>query len=162
MFLDKFFNQEVKFISIKNKASVLFIALALFFMIGAVSAANETDVIALVSNSNDAVTEDVVVEESVESTIKTTIKSNDTNIVKGKDFSVQLTDKDSTPISNKTVKFTLNKEVYDVKTNSKGVAKLKINLDPGTYTIKYSFSGGGGYKKCSNSSDILLISTSTS
>ena len=162
MFLDKFFIREVKFISIKNKASVLFIALALFFMIGAVSAANETDVIAQDSDSDDAVAQDVVVKESAKSTVKTAIKSNDTNIVKGKDFSVQLTDSNSNPIKNQTIKFTINKEAYNVTTNSKGVAKLKINLNPGTYKVKYSFSGGGGYAKCSNSSDIFVISTSTS
>ena len=162
MVLDKFFNQEVKFISIKNKTFVLFIALILFFMIGAVSAVNETDVIAQDFDSDDPITEDIGTEELLEeSSISTTIKSNDTNIVKGKDFSVQLTDSNSTPIINQTVKFNLNDEVSEAKTDENGVAKLKIKLNPGTYTVEYSFSGEG-YANCSNSTSIFVISTSTS
>ena len=166
-----------------NKALILSIALILFFMIGAVSAVNETDVMTenLVSDeavSEDNVKEDMVLEsveepvqdaaadevlgETTNSTkITTTIKSNDTNIVKGKYFTVQLLDSNSTPLVNKTVKIKLNKVIYEVKTNSKGVAKLKVKEAPGTYTVKYSFYEEG-YVKSKNTTQILVISTSTS
>lgn len=143
-------------------------------MIGAVSAVDELD--AMAENpasddivSEDAVQEDIIQENTAEEDVleettdssQTTIKSDDTNIVKGKDFSVRLTDSNSTPLANKTVKFTVNKKTSEADTDDNGVAKLKIDLDPGTYTINYSFSGDG-YADCSNSTDILVISTSTS
>ena len=148
----------MKVISIRNRTFVLFIALILFFMIGAVSAVNETD--AMTQNTDlDAAIADESIGNSTQ--IKTTIKSNDTNIIKGNDFSVQLTDTNSAPIANQTVQFTLNEVVSDIKTDGNGVARLKINLNPGTYTVKYSFSGDG-YAECSNSTSIFVITTSTS
>jgi hypothetical protein len=145
-------------------------------MIGAVSAVNESDVMTQDMVSDDAVSEDIVQEDVVQedavgedvleettssSQIATTIKSNDTNIVKGKDFSVQLTDSNSTPLANKTVKIKVNKVISEVVTDDNGVAKIKIDLNPGTYTVKYAFSGSG-YTKCTNTTEILVISTSTS
>lgn len=152
----------MKVISIKNKAFVLFSALLLFLIIATASAANETDVIAQDVNVDESPVDDVVLSESTNATqIKTTIKSNDTNIIKGKEFSVQLSDANSTPLAGQNVKFVLNKVTTNVKTDSNGVAKLKVNLNPGTYTVKYSFSQTG-YASCSNSTDILVISTSSS
>ena len=153
----------MKVISIKNKAFVLFAALILFLIIGTASAVNETDVTTIQDfDSNDVISEDITNDNVLkESSVKTTIKSDDTNIVKGKEFSVKLTDSNSTPIANQNVQFTLNKVVSKAKTDSNGVAKLKINLNPGTYTVKYSFSATDGYKACSNSTKIFVITTST-
>jgi hypothetical protein len=160
-------------ISIKNKALILSVALVLIFMMGAVSAVNETDAgIAQETDAQDVISqdisEDVTLEQATQSPtiedspqIPTTIKSDDTNIVKGGDFSVQLTDNSSAPIANKSVKFTLNNVVTDANTDENGVARLKVNSDPGGYTVKYSFSGEG-YAGCENSTDIFVISTSTS
>ena len=130
-------------------------------MIGAVSAVNETDVIAQNQDLNDAISEDIADDEVPDEPANqtTTIQSKDTNIVKGKDFSVELKDSNSTPIANQTVQFTLNNVVTNAKTDDNGIAKLKINLNPGTYTVKYSFSGDG-YASSSNSTKILVISTS--
>ncbi len=130
-------------------------------MIGAVSAVNETDVIAQDQDLNDAISVDIADEEVLEEPANqiTTIQSKDTNIVKGKDFSVELKDSNSTPIANQTVKFTLNNVVTNAKTDDNGIAKLKINLNPGTYTVKYSFSGDG-YVSSKNSTKIFVISTS--
>lgn len=132
-------------------------------MIGAVSAANETD--AMLEEGDT--TEELSLPDSQEtisdntSQIQTSIKSNDTNIVKGHDFSVELTDSNSTPLANKTVTFTVDDTETNQTTDEKGIAKLKINLSPGKYTVKYSFSEEG-YVKCENSTRILVISTSTS
>lgn len=178
-------------ISINNKALILSIVIVLFFMIGAVSASNETDVglaqetvdqdavsqeavdqeaIAQETDTQDVISHDIVknetLEEAVQSPtieespkIKTTIKNNDVNVFKGKEFSVTLTDENSTPIANKPVKFTFNKVVSTVKTDSNGVAKIKINSNPGEYMVKYSFSGDG-YIGCEGSTKILVITSS--
>ena len=129
-------------------------------MIGAVSAVNETDVIAQDQDLNDAISVDIADEEVLdEPANQTTIQSKDTNIVKGNDFSVELKDSNSTPIANQIVQFTLNNVVTNAKTDNNGIAKLKINLNPGTYTVKYSFSGDG-YASSSNSTEIFVVSTS--
>lgn len=133
-------------------------------MIGAVSAVNETDVIEQDSDLNDVISEDIAEEEILDESatpteVTTTIQSRDTNIVKGNDFSVELKDSNSTPLTNQTVQFTLNNEVTNAKTDGNGIAKLKINLNPGTYTVKYSFSGDG-YVASSNSTEIFVISSS--
>ena len=160
-------------ISMKNKILILLIAVTLIFMIGSVSAVNETD-IAVSQNydSQESVVEDVNEELPDESSklgnednltkVKTSVKSEDTNIVKGKDFTVQLTDSNSTPVANKTITFKFNNKNTKVVTDNDGFAKLKINVEPGTYTVKYSFSGDDGYSASSGSTKIFVISSSTS
>ena len=92
-------------------------------MIGAVSAENETDIV----NAQDMDSQEPVLEESSQQTIaenssaiQTTIKSEDTNIVKGNDFSVKLTDNNGTAIANKTIKFTVNKDTNNATTDNDG------------------------------------------
>ena len=133
-------------------------------MIGGVSAANETDIV----NAQDLDSQEPVLDESSQETIaessaavQTSIKSEDKNIVKGGDFSVKLTDSNGSPISNKTVKFTVNKVVSQSTTDNNGVAKVKITLNPGTYKVRYSFSADG-YTGSQNETSIFVISTSTS
>ncbi len=59
-------------------------------------------------------------------------------------FSVKATDSAGKALSNKTIKFTLNGKTTSVTSDDKGVAKLAIgNLNPGTYTVKYSYSKAG-------------------
>ena len=160
-------------ISIKNKALILSIALVLFFVMGAAGAVNQTDVdVAQQADAQDAVTLDYSackqVNEASQSPeiedspqVQTTIKSDDKNIVKGHEFSVTLSDNNSSPIANKSVAFTFNKVVSNATTDENGVAKLKINSNPGEYTVKYSFSGEG-YVDCENSTRIQVIASSVS
>lgn len=160
-------------ISIKNKALILSIALVLFFVMGAAGAVNQTDVdiahqadaqdtVALDSEADGQVSEasqSPEIEDSPQ--VQTTIKSDDKNIVKGHEFSVTLSDNNSSPIANKSVAFTFNKVVSNATTDENGVAKLKINSNPGEYTVKYSFSGEG-YMDCENSTRIQVIASSVS
>ena len=160
-------------ISIKNKALILSIALVLFFVMGAAGAVNQTDVdVAQQADAQDAVAlnseADGQVSEASHSPeiedspqVQTTIKSDDKNIVKGHEFSVTLSDNNSSPIANKSVAFTFNKVVSNATTDENGVAKLKINSNPGEYTVKYSFSGEG-YVDCENSTRIQVIASSVS
>ena len=126
-------------------------------MITAVSAANETDILIV----QKSVSHESFAQNHEE--VKTAITSNTTNIVKGDKFSVKLTDvNSSSPVKNKTVTFTFNGKTTNVTTDKNGIAKVKINAEPGTYTIKYSFSASDGYRGCSNSTNILVITTSAS
>lgn len=151
-------------ISIKNRALILSTLLLFFFMIATVSAVNETDIVNAqeiesqepILNESD---QDPIVEDS--EPVQTTIKSDDTNIVKGSDFSVKLTDNAGTPIANKTVRFTLNNVQSNATTDNDGVAKLRITLNPGKYTVKYSFEDEG-YVKSEGQTGIFVITTSTS
>ena len=160
-------------ISIKNKALILSIALVLFFVMGAASAVNQTDVdVAQQAEVQDAVTVDSADEKQINEAsqspeiedspqLQTTIKSDDKNIVKGHEFSVRLADSNSSPIANKSVAFTFNKVVSNATTDENGVAKLLINSNPGEYTVGYSFSGEG-YMGCENSTNIQVIASSVS
>ena len=77
--------------------------------------------------------------KNVKSTIKikSTIKSTDLKkIYKGTgDYTATFYDKKGVVLKSNTVNFKLNGKTYKVKTSAKGVAKLAINLNPGTYTI---------------------------
>ena len=61
---------------------------------------------------------------------------------------------DGKPVgAGKTVKFNINGVIYERKTNEKGIAKMNINLNPGTYIITAEY---GGFKH-SNTINVLPI-----
>ena len=70
-------------------------------------------------------------------TIKSTVKSSDlTKYYKNtKAYYSTFYDIKGKLLKNIAVKFKLNSKTYSVKTNSKGVGKLSINLNPGKYSI---------------------------
>ena len=66
------------------------------------------------------------------------------------------------PGSGKIVKFTVNGKTYSAKTNSKGVASLKLpSLSAGTYTVKYKFAGNNFYKASSASNKLYILPSKT-
>ena len=150
---------------------MLSIFLILFFTIGAVSASDNStlseDVDVISSGEEELVMEEEGTDSNDVSTpianesIKTSLQSNDTTVIKGHEFSVKLVDENGTGIANKTIKFTLNKVVSEVLTDDDGIAKLKVTVNPGTYTIKYSFNETG-YSISKASKKILVIPTGTS
>ncbi len=77
--------------------------------------------------------------------------TNNKTIHKGDSLSLQLTDLNKTAISNQKVKITVtnknNKSVVNktVKTNSKGKAKLKLNLKKGKYNVTVKYRGNDNY-----------------
>ena len=77
--------------------------------------------------------------QSVKSTvtIKSTIKSNDFSkyYTNTEAYSSTFYNAKGQLLKSTAVKFKLNGKTYSVKTNSKGVGKLNINLKPGKYTI---------------------------
>ena len=66
------------------------------------------------------------------------------------------------PGSGKIIKFTVNGKTYTAKTNSKGVASLKLPYLPnGVYTVKYKFDGNNFYKASSASKKLYIIPSKT-
>lgn len=62
----------------------------------------------------------------------------------------------------KIITFKVNGKSYTAKTNSKGIAKLKLpSLKPGIYTVKYSFKKTGFYKGSSAKSKLTIIPSKT-
>ena len=77
--------------------------------------------------------------------------TSDTEQTEGGKLSIQLTDLNKTPLSKETVKIrVINSEgnvvVNDiVKTNSKGNAKLDLDLKKGKYTVNVTYDGNENY-----------------
>lgn len=64
------------------------------------------------------------------------------------------------PTSGQLVKFKINGKTYYKKTNSKGVASLKLpSLKKGIYTVKYKFLASTHYKAKSASNKVSVITT---
>ena len=59
----------------------------------------------------------------------------------GNSYNVRVYGDDGKPASGVYVKMLVNKKTYNVKTNSKGYASLKISLNPNTYTITATYKG---------------------
>ena len=52
---------------------------------------------------------------------------------------IKLTDNNNNPLYNKTIKAILNGKEYVLTTDKKGIVKLPLDLNIGTYTAKISF-----------------------
>ena len=70
-------------------------------------------------------------------TIKPTINGDDLVKYHKNDtqYYVGFTDNKGTPLTNTEITFNINGVFYKKTTNTEGIAKLNINLDPGKYII---------------------------
>ena len=93
------------------------------------STANSTD-----ASSNDAADDDKVVQVPSKAQTKN-IKSTYGTQAK---YTLKLIDQSGNIIVGKNVTFKVNGKTYKIKTDSKGIATLKLNYNAGKYTIKYS------------------------
>lgn len=86
-------------------------------------------------------------------TVKITVKKQKPKLtasVKNKFIKVVLKDQFNKAMSKKLLKLTVNGKTYKVKTNSKGVANIKLNLKAKkTYNYKVSFAGNKYYSSAS-------------
>ncbi|WP_296844472.1 Ig-like domain repeat protein [uncultured Methanobrevibacter sp.] len=67
------------------------------------------------------------------------------------------------PTSGKIIKIKINGKTYTKKTNSKGVAYLKLpSLKKGVYKVKYTFSGTSNYKASKANYLVTVLTTKNS
>lgn len=159
--------KEGERISMKNKLFAVSTIMILFTLICAASASEDL-------NGTQETLSEMPIDENIlqqsnqpeiddnqTETTKTSLESDDATVVKGNEVAVKLTDENGTGIANKTITVELDKKSTKIQTGDDGIAKYKVNVDPGTYTIKYSFSGDD-YAQSSLSKELLVVSTATS
>ena len=82
---------------------------------------------------------------------------------KTKTLKATLKDKNNKALANKKIVFTVNGKTYSGKTNSKGIASVKIKLSKkGTYTYTAKFAGDKTYNSISKKGKLILGQLSTS
>ena len=86
-------------------------------------------------------------DQDIPSTEGSKLVGNDLNIIYGGEnyYQVTLTDFKNIPLVNKEIIFEINGVNYTAFTDVAGIAKLKINLNPGNYEIKAYFNGDDDY-----------------
>ena len=90
-----------------------------------------------------------------------TIETNDT-ITEGDPIYINLTDVNGTPIENETVNVTITNdngttEQKTAVTNDRGVAKVKMDVDKGNYTVDCTFKGNDNFTENATSETIEVI-----
>ena len=118
--------------------------------ITSVSAVNETDVVCDLSDDDSQEIIDA-------SQTKINIESQNTVIVQSDDFSVKLSDENSTPLVNKQVNFTSDNSDSNQSTDAQEVSKLNIDSD----SVNYSLSSED-YVLSENQTNSSVVQTSLS
>lgn len=92
------------------------------------------------------------------------IESNDLILKYGCDdyFEAMLTDNEDNLIQDQTVLFGIGQKTYAAKTDINGIARLKINLKPGKYTIHTSFKGTDFYNEANAVNTITIADSGES
>ena len=148
-------------ISLKKHFFPIVFICCLFLAIGSVSAMdNDTVTIDNLDDSSDstvdphsgAVAIDSIDDESSYNSIPMSnqeegfspiVDNNDLVKHFGNDsqFTVKIVDNNGKPIAGQTVNFKIGGSSYNRTTDENGIAKLSINLNPGTYTIISTYNG---------------------
>ena len=71
-------------------------------------------------------------------------------------YKVVLKDTFGNAIVNHRITFKVNKKSYIVRTNSKGIAKIKLNLKKGTYKVLIKYAGNSKYQAVKKTNKILV------
>ena len=80
-----------------------------------------------------------------------------TSIVKGKKYAVTLKNSKGKVLAGRTVVFTINGKTFKKKTNSKGIATLKMSLPANrTYNLTYSYAGSSYYGNSSKTVSLFV------
>lgn len=87
----------------------------------------------------------------------TKITVSSTRIVKGKVFSMTLKDENNKAVSKKKITMVFDGSTYSRTTDSKGIAKLKMNRASGKYyNLTCKFAGDGSHDASSKTSSIFI------
>ena len=97
-------------------------------------------------------------ESSVYAPLKksTSIKASSNSVNKGDSYSVTLVDNSGNALANQKITFTLSGKSYTQTTNSKGMASLRIDLNPGTYSVVSSYAGSSAYEASKLSNTVTV------
>ncbi|MBP3791581.1 MAG: hypothetical protein ILA26_06095 [Methanobrevibacter sp.] len=156
-----------------DKKFFIILIIFLFVNIAAVSAddLNSTEIVELDHDgSADLEAEDIADEgvDEVNSSVlepieKTTPKiSIESKKVNCKDtLEIQLTNSSGDALKSKKIIASINDKKYPLTTNSKGIAKLTIDLPAKTYKLTMSFEGDDNYTPVSKSFNIKVVKLQT-
>lgn len=101
-------------------------------------------------------------ENSQQPSVKIILNTSDIYVSqKGSYFNVTVTDNDGNLVSNQNIIFNIFGVNYTKITDDKGIAKLKINLDPGNYVITTLFTGNDLYGPTSVVNNVFIRNTET-
>ncbi len=81
-------------------------------------------------------------------------------VLKGKYFKVLLKGINGKILKNEKVNITINGKTYVRKTNTKGIAYLKVKVSRGAYKVKFAYGNNSVYGPSSNSSTLNVIDPS--
>jgi hypothetical protein len=110
------------------------------------------------STTDASATSTVTVSEPVKTSMK--VGDKDINYRQGSKclFYVKLVDANGKAIKNQMVRFVVDGKTYTAKTNSKGEAKIYLNLKKGKHKIKYYFDRTAPYLSSSGSFTVKVKS----
>ena len=93
----------------------------------------------------------------------TSVFANNVVVNKGDSriFEIFLRDVNNNPIGNMQINASIGSKKYNLTTNDEGIAKIVLNLDVGTHTIRYSFDNPN-YMPSSSQSTILVADSDKS
>lgn len=155
-----------------NQKFLIFLVILFFTSITIVSAsdANLTDIADSSNDTFELESTDIFQEEISENNEFDVLKINkststvkiSSNKVYSKDtLEIYLQNETGSPIKSGVLTVKINKKVNLLKTNSKGVAKLKINLPANTYKLTISFEGDNNNTSISKSFNIKVYKLKT-
>lgn len=158
-----------------DKKVLMILFVFLFINIVAVSAAdsNSTDIVE--SDNNDSFElKEQLNSEDTPSEINTTGNDSETfqkttpqiqidskNVYSKDTLEISLISSDGKVLKAKKLTAIINNKKHSLKTNSKGIAKLKINLPAKNYNLKISFDGDDDYNNISKTFKIKVIKLKT-
>lgn len=85
------------------------------------------------------------------------IKAISTKVKKGKYLQISFKTNNKKVIKNTKVTVKINGKTYTLKTNSKGIAKLKLKLKKKTYSVKVAFKSASVYGKTTKTFKVKVI-----
>ena len=107
--------------------------------------------------SASGITTSVYVHKANDTKPLTKIEVKSSKVVKGTQFVITLIDVDKNVLAGQTVTFTVNGKSYNRTSDNAGIAKLNINLKPGSYKIITAYAGNDLYASAASVSTNMEV-----